>query len=216
MKRLTPLFAFVLSIAVSTAYATALDTQKGAREKYERSLKQVKDGDLNIDWREFRLAAEVAGVSGSFDWHPVRNAVMKQIQSGDLEKALHGAQQIIDHNFADPEGHLLAMMVYQKINKQDAAAKERAIMDQIVHSILESGDGKAASTAFFTVNVSEEYFFIGVVMGASPKSQALVRENGHAFDKMTVTDRNGGDQDVWFNTDTDMQMMEDALNGKSK
>jgi hypothetical protein len=31
---------------------------------------------------------------------------------------------------------------------------------------------------------------------------------------MTVT--NGGEHEVWFNTDTDMQMIEAALGGKSK
>ncbi len=68
----------------------------------------------------------------------------------------------------------------------------------------------------FTVNVGEEYFYLGVVMGAPPKSQALVHQNGHDYDKMTVTDGEGQERDVWFNTGTDMQKMAAAIEDANK
>jgi hypothetical protein len=90
------------------------------------------------------------------------------------------------------------------------------VVDAIVKSIMDSGDGKSAQTAWFTVDPSEEYFVINVVLGAQPKGQALVQQDGHAFDKMTVVDDKGAEHVLWFNTDTDIQIMDAALSQKKK
>jgi len=111
---------------------------------------------------------------------------------------------------------VLAMMVLRKMGKDESADKERTIVSAIVASILDSGDGKSAKTAWFTVDPSEEYFVINVVLGLQPKGQALVQQDGHAFDKMTVVDDKGTELTLWFNTDTDMQIMDAALNPKKK
>jgi hypothetical protein len=46
------------------------------------------------------------------------------------------------------------------------------------------------------------------------KSQSLSTQNGHSYDEMTVTDDAGKESKLWFNTDTDMQKMDDALKGE--
>ena len=201
--------------ALAGAAAGQIDEPAVAKQKYETYKTRVMAGDLTVDWRAFRLAAMVGG-SGEFDWHPVRNQVMQDLDAGKEEAALAAAQQIIAHNMANPEGHVLAMMVLRKMGKDESADKERTIVSAIVASILDSGDGKSAKTAWFTVDPSEEYFVINVVLGLQPKGQALVQQDGHAFDKMTVVDDKGTELTLWFNTDTDMQIMDAALNPKKK
>ncbi len=88
------------------------------------------------------------------------------------------------------------------------------MLNGILRSIADSGDGKTAKTAFFTVDPSEEYVFLALVLGLRPKGQALAHVEGHDFDKMTAADEAGKEQVVWFNTDTDMQMMSKAIGGK--
>jgi hypothetical protein len=201
--------------ALAGVAAGQIDEPAVAKQKYETYKTRVMAGDLSVDWRAFRLAAMVGG-SGEFDWHPVRNQVLKDADAGKEDSALAGANQIIAHNMANPEGHILAMLVLRKMGKDEAADKERALVDAIVKSILDSGDGKSAKTAWFTVDPSEEYFVINVVLGMQPKGQALVQQDGHAFDKMTVVDDKGTEHELWFNTDTDMQIMDAALNPKKK
>jgi hypothetical protein len=208
--------AVVLCGVMVGSAAAQLDDPAVAKQKYETYKTRVMGGDMTVDWRAFRLAAMVGGVDGGFDWQPVRNQVLKDADAGKDDAALAGANQIIAHNMANPEGHVLAMIVLRKLGKNDAADKERAVVDAIVKSIMESGDGKSAKTAWFTVDPSEEYFVINVVLGAQPKGQALVQQDGHAFDKMTVVDDKGGEHVLWFNTDTDIQIMDAALNQKKK
>jgi len=192
-------------------------TPKEAKTIYDADTLKVRAGDIQFDWKEYRLAAETAGVEGSFDWHPVRNLCMKQMQSGDFVAALKSADEIKNHNMAWAEGHLLAMMVFQKMGRQQDATFEHNVVAAYLKSITDSGDGRTNDTAYFVVNVDEEYFFLNIAMGVGfPASQSLVENNGHAFDLMKVKTEDGKEQEVWFNTDTSMNAMRDAIEGSKK
>jgi hypothetical protein len=170
-------------------------------------------GDLSIDWRDFRLATALGEVSHGFDSQPVHDQVVDDLAAGRYEKALAGAQIVIDHNMANGEGHLLAMTVLQKMGRNEAK-KQEEILDAIGKSIMESGDGASAKTAWFTVAPSETVFFMTEALGAQIEGQELVHVNGHAYDKLAVLDRQGKKQVVWFNTDTNELLKERALHPK--
>lgn len=193
------------------AQTPALDSPELARKKYDTYKARVMGGDLTVDWREFRLDAAVASVNGSFDWQSVRNSCFQALHEGKNDAVLAGAEMIVAHNMASADGHMLLLLAQQKLGHQDEALKQDAILKAIVKSILDSGDGKSAATAWFTVDPSEEYFLIGAYLGDTPKAQALVNQNGHSYDRMTVVDRDGKEQVLWFNTDTDLQLMDRAI-----
>jgi Domain of unknown function (DUF4919) len=188
-------------ISVSVVWAQ-MDDQVAAKKKYEAYKTQVMAGDLNIDWRDFRLTAAVGEVSQGFDSQPVHSQVVDDLAAGRYEKALAEAQTVIDRNMANAEGHLLAMTVLQKIGRNEEAKKHEAILNVIGQSIMESGDGSSAATAWFTVAPSETIVFMTEALGAEIEGHDLVRVNGHAYDKLTVRDRQGKRRVVWFNTDT--------------
>jgi hypothetical protein len=198
----------------STAFAM---DQAEAKKIYEADTQKVRAGDLQFDWREYRLAAVTYGPGGGFDWHPVRNRFMQEMNSGDLPAALKSANEIINHNTVEPEGHLLAMIALQKSGRDKDAAFEYKVVDAYVQSILASGDGKSSKTAFFVVDESEEYFYLNVVLGVGlPMSQSLVNQDGHSFDMLKVKDASGKEQEIWFNVDTSMNAMKDAIEAGSK
>jgi hypothetical protein len=125
--------------------------------------------------------------------------------AGDYAKALAKGQEIIQHNLANGDGHYLAMVSLKHLGKQEEAAKEKLVVDKILQSILSSGDGKTADTAYFTVSTSEEYFVLRL-LGLKPKSQSLVKNGAHSFDEMTVVGEDGKESTLWFNTDTDAEL----------
>jgi len=177
---------------------------------------KLRYGDLQFDWKEYRLAS-VQGGTGYFDWHPVRTRFMQQLQNGDLDVALKSAKEIQNHDMAEPEGHLLAMMAYQKMGRQQDAAFEHDVVAAYLRSITSSGDGKSGQTAYFVVNEGEEYFFLNIVMGIGlPSSQSLVQKDDHSFDLLKVKDKDGHEQEIWFNVDVSMNAMKEALGDKSK
>jgi hypothetical protein len=190
-------------ILVSPAFG--LDSAKVAQAKYDALKAKVQSGDINIDWRDIRLDAVVADVDGEFDWHTANTEGVTAFNAGDYAKALAKGQEIIRHNLANGDGHYLAMVSLKHLEKQEEAAKEKLVVDKILQSILSSGDGKTADTAYFTVSTSEEYFVIRQ-LGLKPKSQSPVKNGAHSFDEMTVVDKDGKETTLWFNTDTDTEL----------
>jgi Domain of unknown function (DUF4919) len=209
--------ALLLATVCSPSITLSALTTKEAKAIYDADTLKVRAGDLQFDWKEYRLAAETAGAEGSFDWHPVRNRCMQQLQNGDFDAALKSAEEIKNHNMAWAEGHLLAMMVFQKMGRQQDASFEHDAVAAYLKSITASGDGSSSDTAYFVVNVDEEYFFLNIVMGVGlPESQSLVEKNGHSFDRLKVKDRDGKELELWFNVDTSMNSMRDAIEGANK
>jgi len=196
-------------IAVNVVWGQ-MDDQVVAKKKYVAYRTQVMAGDLNIDWRDFRLSAAIGQVSQGFDSQPVHNQVVDDLAAGRYEKALAEAQTVMDANLANAEGHLLAMTVLQKMGRNEEAKKHEAILNAIGQSIMESGDGSSAATAWFTVAPSETIVFMTEALGAEIEGHKLFHVNGHAYDKLTVRDRQGRRRVVWFNTDTNELLRERA------
>jgi hypothetical protein len=207
----TSLLCCVISVSVVSAQ---MDDRDVATKKYEAYKTRVVTGDLSIDWRDFRLAGALGQVSQGFDSQPVHNQFLDDLAAGRYEKALAEAQIVIDRNMANGEGHLLAMTVLQEMGRNEEAKKQEAILNAIGKSIMESGDGASAETAWFTVAPSETVFFMTEALGAKIEGQELVHVNGHAYDKLTVLDRQGKRRVVWFNTDTNELLKERGMHPK--
>lgn len=207
--------ALLLATVCCLSVALPALTPKEAKAIYDTDTRKIRAGDLQFDWKEYRLTATTA--TDGFDWHPVRNRFMQQLQNGDFDAALKGAEEIKNHNMAEPEGHLLAMMAFQKMGRQQDAAFEHNVVTAYLQSITSSGDGHSSETAYFVVNEGEEYFFLNVAMGVGfPTSQSLVERNGHSFDLLKVKGKDGHELEVWFNIDTSMNAMREAIEGANK
>jgi len=191
-----------------------MDDRADATIKYEAYKTRVVAGDLNIDWRDFRLAAALGQISKGFDSQPVHDQFVEDLDAGRYEKALAESLTVIDSNMANGEGHLLAMIVLQKMGRKEEANKQEAILNAVGKSIMESGDGGSAETAWFTVAPSETVFFMTEALGAQIEGQELVHVNGHAYDKLTVRDRQGKRRVVWFNTDTNELLKKRGMHPK--
>jgi hypothetical protein len=203
-----------LALGLAMLQTAPLDDAATAKRKYDALTARVTGGDMEIDWRELRLAAVVAGVNGNFDWHDAHKKFRAAFDAGKFDEALKLAQSITAHNTASLDGHFDAYVAYKRLDKSAEQERERTILNRLLESIAKSGDGKSAATAWFTVDPSEEYVYIGLVLGMQPAGQALVHKDGHAYDEMTIKDDAGKESTVWFNTDTDMQMMAKSLGSK--
>jgi hypothetical protein len=194
------LVLLALSCAGSVS-AQAWDSREVAQQKYEAFKARVVAGDLTVDWRAFRVASALAEAPWAFDWQGARNEVLEDLTKKQYADALRVAQTVIDHNMAFGEGHLLKMTALEKMGKKREAESESAILNAIGKSITDSGNGQSEATAWFTVLPSESMFFLMDALGGTFVGHELVEENGHAYDKLRVTDRTGQPRVIWFNTD---------------
>jgi hypothetical protein len=95
------------------------------------------------------------------------------------------------------------------LGRQPEADKELSILQALLESITKSGNGKSAKTAWFAVGIQEEYVYM-YVLHLQFKEQHSVKQDGHWYDAVQVTDKSGKNAVLWFNTDTDIE-----LNGRA-
>ena len=214
--KITRILLIALSMLCCGLSAYALDDPKVAHAKYDDLAAKVRSGDTTVDWEALRLAAEVGNAAGNYDMQDANQRGIKAFNDGKYADSLKIANEMQVHNIADGDGHFLAMISLKHLGHQADADKEHAMLLAFFESIMKSGDGKSAKTAWFTVNVHEEYLVIRLLLGMNLKSQSLSNQNGHAYDVMTVTDDSGKESTLWFNTDTAIEIMDNALKAGSR
>lgn len=203
----------LVSLVASTASgALALDDPKVARANYDKLAAKVNSGDLNVDWQALRLAARVGEVYGDYDPYDASRRMQAAFEKGDCEETLRVAHETLRHNVADGEAHIAAWSCLKKLGRQAETDKEWSILQALLQSILKSGDGKSPTTAWFVVGLREEFFTLGALQSQS-KEQHSVKDGGHYYSRIEVTDSSGKDDVLWFNIDTDIEMSNRAGEG---
>jgi hypothetical protein len=198
-----PSFKILLLLMTTAMAAETLRAQQpedvtAAKQQYEEMKAQVSGGDLKLDWRAFRVAAATSGLRAGFATRTDYNEAIGETEAGKLDAALAASEVAIDRNMADPEAHLLAARVLEKMGRWSEAETEHTIESALIKSIFDSGDGKSATTAWFVVTPAEENFFIKTSLGEQPTSHTPTSQNGQTLDKVTAVDWAKVSHDTWF------------------
>lgn len=190
----------------SAQTASAQPSATPGKDEYAALLKRVQEGDTTVDMRAFRIAGVLSlGAHGGMREAGERHAFRKLADSRDYQGALDSANAALARNYASIVNHFDAMVACQALQKTGEAAIHQKLLNALLDSIQNSGDGKSPETAWFVVTTNEEYLFLGRVLGVKVKSQGLVPKDGHFYDRMEVINpKTDKSQSVWFNTDMDM------------
>jgi tetratricopeptide (TPR) repeat protein len=186
--------------------ATAQSPSADATTQYTALLKHVQQGDMTINFRSFRIAgALMIGQDGKLAAQSDRATFRRLLDAGSLQEALDSANRNLERNYANAAAHFDAFVACSKLNKPAEAALHRKIFNALLDSIQRSGDGKTPETAWFVVTISEEYALLQTRLGLQQNVQALVNQNGHAYDRLEVVNPKTNEKQVlWFNTDFDL------------
>ena len=199
-------FLFFSSLLFVASRVCALDDPKVARVKYDEFAAKVNSGDLNVDWQALRLAARVGEVYGNYDPYEAAQRTQAAFEKGNYEDALKIARETEQHNISDGDAHLAAWNCLMKLGREREADQERNILQALLQSILKSGDGKSAKKAWFAVSIREEFLVMQLILQVQFKQQHSLRQDGHYYDVVSVTNQSGKDSVLWFNTDTDIEL----------
>jgi thiol-disulfide isomerase/thioredoxin len=188
----------------SVPTAPSAEQQKAERQ-YAEMLSRVQHGDMSVDFRAFRVAGALrVGPHSSAEETAERTAFRNLSAAGDWTDALDSAKRALERNYASPIAHYDAMIACQELHQADEAATHEKILNALLDSIQQSGDGKSAATAYFVVTVQEEYIFLNRVLHLRGRSQSWVRKDGHLYDRLLLVDpATSQTQDLWFNSDFD-------------
>lgn len=205
----------LLAVAAFTAAASTTAHAQPSAATYESLLMRARAGDSTVDYGALRLAYAARPGYDAYDTRmDLRDPMIRNYRATQYDSALYYGEKILAANFVDIGAHAICGFASEQLNNTAGRDAHFAVRNALIRSILKTGDGLSAATAFTVIAISEEYAVLGA-LGLEMKKQALIQENGHAYDKMTVLDtQSGKDLTLYFNIDIPFGGLNKMLKGK--
>jgi len=133
------------------------------------------------------------------------------LEAKDYELAYEVSGQMLDQGRLSPDAHLGALFALEGLKQPEEAEFHRYVLDGLVGSILNSGDGRSAETAYVVVLIEEEYLILGALR-IGDVAQSTIEENGHSYDVFDGLDGiTNGPVTVYFNIDIPFQWLAGSM-----
>jgi tetratricopeptide (TPR) repeat protein len=211
MRRQVPgTFLILLCVVICVSAQTPQETPKPAEKetprpaqqtKYDALLEKVKQKDPAVNFTELRHAfyesANYNPYAPMMSYRPLNAALAQK----NYEEALKIAEGVLSKNFVEINAHIIAQIAYQETGNTERAEFHKFMVDGLLNSIKGSVDGKSKEKAFEVISINEEYGLIRS-LGLKPIKQALLNDEGHAYDVITVIDpQTNKESQLYFNID---------------
>jgi hypothetical protein len=207
MKITLILFVFLLFTTVSLAQppvkagAVPVKSADEPAKTYEDLLAKLKAGDTGIDYKALRMAYTATkdyssyGIDGD-----MKTKLFKALGEKKYKDAVDIAEEVLKTNYVEMNAHFVAFVSHRELGDAKKSEYHKAVFSGLINSILNGVDGKTAKTAYVVICVPEEYVVLNY-LGHRRGDQALVNEDGHKFDVLTVTSEKNETLKLYFNID---------------
>ena len=197
MRRLAALAGPFLALAALPALAAP----SAADGRYQALLAKAMASEPTTEgWRDLRYAYAATSGFNPDAGDEAQVKMLTDFRAGDCAAALADAKAASAADYVDPDPHLMASICYDKLGAADAARHELGVGMGLITSIEATGDGASPAHAMQVITVGEEYSVLRI-KGLSVTKQALIQEDGHNYDALTVVDDKGASQVVYFLVD---------------
>ena len=195
--RLAGLLAAGLALCLTAARAEI------PAPSYADLVAQAESGDPATDFTALRQAYAVsegydgygAGVEEPF------HDMWMAFKAKDCAKAIAKSDEILKDDYTQSTVHFIRRDCFKQMGDQARADREESIARGLIHSLLSSGDGKSAATAYVVVTMEEERLVLSY-LELNEERQALVNEGGHNYDLIEGKNEKTGEAgSAYFNVD---------------
>ena len=182
-----------------------------ATAKYEKTLQQLKSGDLKIDFKALRIDCAASRYECQADSDDIK-LLSSLVKDKKFDQTLKKVNQVLEKVFADAELHYLAFIANSESGNKEKAEFHKEVLRGLLDSIQENKHGQSEEDAFVIINVHEEYTFLRFSHMQVTK-QSLSHKDGHGYDIIVCQDMSnkGREVTVYFNIDIPEQSLTDAL-----
>jgi hypothetical protein len=192
--------AAILLVVSWSVGSFAGQSRGNVQKDFDTLLARVKQSDDSVDFAQLRrLYSQTASYSPYGDLS--KKEMYQALERNAFEEAGEFADKALKDNYLNIDAQLVKMTSCDKLQNSTCYSHHKYVAKGIIDSILESGDGKSAKTAWFVISVAEEYA-VARVLGLRVVSQALSHAEGHSYDILTVVDSETKEESIlYFNID---------------
>jgi hypothetical protein len=196
--------AGVRAVLLLVAFVVAGAANPALSADYEELVAQARQG--KVDHAALRLAYADSKSYDAYntDLASLRGPLQKAFADGDCESVIKQGDAILEKNYVYIDAHMVLSTCHRRLGQAAQAEHHTATARGLIQAIAATGDGKSPETAFVVISVGEEYVILAT-RGLKRVQQSLVSKDGHSYDLMTVQNRSGETEQVYFNVDRVMR-----------
>jgi len=206
----------ILALAIGNlqpakAQDSAADLTSG--KTYARLLRAAKANPAGTDWVALRKAY---AASPAYD--PMTSSapdLSVALRANDRQRVADIAVARTERHWVDLQAHLYAAAAERQLGNIEAANLHHAVAAGLFHAIMASGNGASPQSAFVVLSTSEEYALL-TVMRVRSTGQSLIRDGGHAYDRLSIVGPDGRSLMMYFNVDTSLARETAIVTGRAK
>lgn len=126
------------------------------------------------------------------------SVIMKMLKDEQWGKCLDLAETVLSKNYISLTAHFGMYACGTETGNKESSEYHRYVLDGLMQSINDSGDGESFDSAYYTTNTRNLQMFL-LLKGVKTIDQSLIEEGGKVYDVMTVEDRETGEKrSVYF------------------
>jgi hypothetical protein len=201
------LFFGIAILVCCIAFVHPKDNPKAASD-YKKALKQIKSGDLKIDFKALRLDCAASGYSCEADAER-KKKINTLLNEKKYDEALKETTKALEKAYVDMDLQYFSYIANKELGNGDKAEFHKAIFDGLLNSIRERKRGRSKKDAYTIINVREEDVFLKF-SGMRALQKRLLNEDGHYYDEITCLDMDEPeDITIYFNLDIPLSGISD-------
>jgi hypothetical protein len=185
------------------SFSVCFGSNKKATADYRSLVQRAKTGDQTVNFRDLRLAyMDSEDYERGPDTEVQKKAMLAALKEHNFKDALTSAEAVLAGDYADIDAHFVEYVSHRELKATELSDLHHFIFQGLLKSIADSGDGKSPETAFQVIDVHEEYVLLRAMGVGFPKSQSVMKKNGHSYDALTFGDPDTHkDTTLYFNVD---------------
>jgi len=181
------------------------ESEPGLRQQnqseYRQLLEEAHQLSFTLDFDRLREA-----YVESSEYNPYGGVKLKglpeayrSVESADFDACLHNVDKVLKYNYMSLEAHMIGVLCSGQAGEFEREDQHRYMVEGLMTSIENSGDGKSQESAFLTISTSELRGFVRL-KGLQVLDQSLVYDKQGIYDKMQVRDPESGEEyPLFFN-----------------
>jgi len=188
-------------------------TQKEHSKQYDIMVENLNNDHKDFNYLKFRkLYTKTTNYKPyTLDTFSIKRKINNAINNQDYSQCVKSANKWLELNHTSINAHAEKSFCCKKQKLKECEHKHASIVNGLLDSIVNSGDGRTPSTAYETFNTDEIYFFMHVY-GLKRVSQALSDKDGRAYDVMEVESiKSGKPFTIYFDVTTQITNKNDSF-----
>jgi len=193
----------LLAFCCLATFAQKPDEKAAAATKtYKDYVSRIKAGDATVNFGAVRKAyVEWVVTNRSAADAPKRDEMVSAFETKNYAKAAELGEAVMEYEIVNAGLARAVSNAFQQVKNEAKSKFYSELARNAEHGLFLSGDGKTEGSAYYVLNISEEYKVMRG-LGYTVSMQSLASKDGHSFDILDGKDDAGRSVTMYFNIDS--------------